>query len=195
MRSTNIIRKTNETNIQLFIDIDGKGDSVIATGIGFFNHMLTLFARHGRFDLKINCEGDTDVDYHHSVEDIGIVLGQAFAKCLDDCKGIIRYGSFTLPMDEALIMTNIDISGRPHLSFNIDYKYDIVGDFDCELIKEFFLAFVRNAGMTIHINKISGENTHHIIEGIFKSFARALAQAIKIDSDFPDEIPSTKGVL
>lgn len=195
MRKTELSRKTNETDITLKLCVDGTGISNIKTGCGFLDHMLTLFARHGRFDLDVLCSGDTFVDYHHTVEDIGIALGTAFNKALGDMKGITRYGSFTLPMDEALILTAIDISGRPYLSYNLDIPAQKVGDFDTELVEEFFLGFVRNAKITLHINQLAGSNSHHIIEGIFKSFARSLAQAVKIDENYKDEIPSTKGVL
>lgn len=195
MRTAEITRKTKETDIALKLNIDGTGKSNIDTGCGFLDHMLTLFARHGRFDLDILCKGDADVDFHHTTEDAGIVLGSAFNKALGDMKGIIRYGSFTLPMDESLILTAIDISGRPYLSFNAEIPAQKVGDFDTELVEEFFLGFVRNAKITLHINQLAGSNSHHIIEGMFKSFARSLAQAVKIDENYKDEIPSTKGVL
>lgn len=195
MRESIIQRKTNETDIKLKLNIDGKGISDIDSGIGFMNHMLTLFASHGRFDLELKCTGDTDVDYHHSVEDIGIALGEAFSKALGDKKGIKRYGDNILSMDEALIMTSVDFSGRSSLSYLLDIPTEKVGDFDTELIEEFFLGFVRNADMALHVRKLSGKNSHHIIEGAFKSFARSLREAITVDESFKDEIPSTKGVL
>jgi len=195
MRIAEINRKTNETDIELMLNIDGKGESNINSGCGFLDHMLTLFARHARFDLTLNCKGDTEVDYHHTVEDIGIVLGDALSQALGDMKGITRYGSFILPMDESLIMTAIDISGRSHLSYGLNILAPKVGDFDTELTQEFFEALVRKAGITLHINQLAGTNSHHIIEGTFKSFARSLKAAVAIDEAFKDEIPSTKGVL
>ena len=195
MRESKINRKTAETDICLSLLPDGSGIASIDTGCGFLDHMLTLFAKHGRMDLSVKCCGDTNVDYHHTVEDVGIVLGQAFASALGDKKGIVRYGNTTLPMDEALILTAVDVSGRAHLTFDAEIPSAKVGDFDTELCKEFWLGFVRNAGITLHIHKICGENSHHIIEGIFKSAARSLKQAVFIDEAFADEVPSTKGVL
>lgn len=195
MRTAEINRKTAETDIKLMLNLDGSGQSHIATGCGFLDHMLTLFSRHGRFDLELKCEGDINVDYHHTAEDIGICLGEAFAKALGDKKGIIRYGSMMLPMDEALILTAVDVSGRCHLEFNLDIPKEKVGNFDTELVKEFWLAFVRKAEMTLHIRQLAGENSHHIIEGAFKSVGRSLAAAVSIDEKYKDEIPSTKGVL
>ena len=195
MRVAEINRKTKETDIKLKLNLDGKGESVINTGCGFFDHMLDLFARHGRFDLEVYCNGDINVDYHHTVEDVGIVLGQAFKKALGDMKGIIRYGSTILPMDESLILTALDISGRSYLKLDLPIRASKIGDFPVELVEEFFLAFVRHAGLTLHVQKLAGTNAHHIVEGTFKSFARSMKQAVKIDSDFADEIPSTKGVL
>ena len=195
MRTAEINRKTNETDIKLTLNIDGTGKSEIATGCGFLDHMLTLFARHGGFDLTVSCKGDTYVDYHHTVEDIGIALGDAFKSALGDMRGITRYGSFILPMDESLIMTAVDISGRAHLSYDLTIPAQKVGDFDTELAEEFYLGFVRHAAVTLHIKKLSGTNSHHIIEGAFKSVARSLAAAVKIDQNRKDEIPSTKGVL
>ncbi len=195
MRKGEVIRTTKETDISLKLDLDGTGKSEIDTGVGFLDHMLTLFSRHGRFDLYVKCTGDTYVDFHHTVEDVGIALGDAFKEALGDMKGIIRYGSFALPMDETLILSAIDISGRVHLNYDVDIKADKVGDFDTELCKEFFLGFVRHAVITLHIVKMAGENAHHIIEGIFKSVARSLAQAVSIDEAYKDEIPSTKGVI
>lgn len=195
MRTAQIKRTTAETDIELKINLDGKGESKIDTGCGFLDHMLTLFAKHGRFDLDVKCNGDVQVDFHHTTEDIGIVLGQAFEKALGDKKGITRYGSFILPMDEALILTAIDISGRSFLVKELDIKANKVGDFDTELVEEFLLAFTRNANCTLHVRQLTGSNAHHIIEGVFKCLARALKQAVKIDGDFKDEIPSTKGVI
>lgn len=195
MRKAEIARKTNETDIKLTLELDGTGKSEISTGCGFFDHMLTLFARHGRFDMSVFCKGDTYVDYHHTVEDIGIALGDAFKKALGDMRGIVRYGSMILPMDEALIMTAVDISGRPHLSYGLDIPAQKVGNFDTELTEEFFLGFIRHAGMTLHIKQLAGTNSHHIIEGAFKSAARSLAAAVKIEEAYKHEIPSTKGVL
>ena len=195
MRTAEINRKTNETDIKLTLNLDGMGKSEIATGCGFLDHMLTLFARHGGFDLTVSCKGDTYVDYHHTVEDIGIALGDAFKSALGDMRGITRYGSFILPMDESLIMTAVDISGRAHLSYGLTIPAQKVGDFDTELTEEFYLGFVRHAAVTLHIKQLSGTNSHHIIEGAFKSVARSLAAAVKIDENRRDEIPSTKGVL
>ena len=195
MRTAEINRKTNETDIRLSLNLDGSGKSEINTGVGFLDHMLTLFARHGRFDLKLNCDGDTYVDDHHSVEDIGIALGQAFGQALGDKRGIVRYGSFILPMDETLILTAVDISGRSYLNYDLHIPTEKVGTFDTELAEEFFLGFVRNANLTLHIKQLEGKNSHHIIEGTFKSFGRTMKQAVAIDEAFRDEIPSTKGVL
>ncbi|MBE6775449.1 MAG: imidazoleglycerol-phosphate dehydratase HisB [Ruminococcaceae bacterium] len=195
MRQATINRETAETKISLTLCLDGEGKSEIRTGCGFLDHMLTLFAGHGDFTLEIDCEGDTEVDYHHTVEDIGIVLGKAFREALGDMKGITRYGSIILPMDESLILAAADISGRGHLSYSLDIPTEKVGDFDTELVKEFFLAFVRNADITLHIKKLDGENSHHIIEGAFKAFARTMKQAVKTDEKNRDKIPSTKGVL
>ncbi len=195
MRSAEIRRDTAETRIALSLTLEGSGAGKISTGCGFFDHMLTLFAKHSGFSLKEICNGDIDVDYHNSVEDIGICLGQAFFKALGDRKGIMRYADTTLPMDEALVLTAVDISGRAYLSFNAPMPCAQVGDFDTELVKEFFEAFVRTAGVTLHIRLITGENTHHVIEGIFKSFARTMRKACAIDKENADEIPSTKGLL
>lgn len=195
MRTSEIRRDTAETKIALTLDLDGTGTSEIATGCGFLDHMLTLFAKHGRFDLTVDCDGDIDVDDHHTVEDIGICLGKAFNEALGDKKGIIRYGSFTLPMDEALIMCAVDISGRDYLAYRLEIPTEKVGTFDTELVEEFILAFTRNAGLNLHIIQLSGTNSHHIIEGTFKCLARTLRQAVNIDEKFKDEIPSTKGVL
>lgn len=195
MREVQIVRKTNETNIRLSLNLDGTGESNINSGVGFLDHMLTLFARHGRFDLHLSCDGDTYVDDHHTVEDIGIALGQAFTQALGDKRGIIRYGSFILPMDETLILCAVDISGRSYLNFDLHIPTQKVGTFDTELAEEFFLGFVRNANLTLHIKQLEGKNSHHIIEGAFKAFGRTMKQAVAIDDQFKNEIPSTKGVL
>ena len=195
MRTAEISRKTAETDITLRLDLDGKGESKIKTGCGFFDHMLTLFAKHGRFDLEVECIGDTYVDYHHTVEDIGIVLGKAFNQALGEKRGIVRYGNFILPMDESLIMTAVDISGRSYLGYVLNIPTEKVGDFDTELVEEFFIAFCSNAGLNLHIRQLAGSNSHHIIEGAFKSVARSLKAAVAIDEAFKEEIPSTKGVL
>lgn len=195
MRTSEIKRDTAETKIALTLDLDGTGKSEIATGCGFLDHMLTLFAKHGRFDLTVDCDGDIDVDDHHTVEDIGICLGKAFSEALGDKKGIVRYGNFILPMDEALILCAVDISGRDYLAYELEIPTEKVGTFDTELVEEFMLAFTRNAGLTLHIVQLSGTNSHHIIEGTFKCLARTLRQAVNIDEKFKDEIPSTKGVL
>lgn len=195
MRTATIIRKTAETDISLELNLDGSGACSVDSGCGFLDHMLTLFAKHGRFDITLRCKGDTYVDDHHTVEDIGIALGQAFAQALGDKRGIIRYGDCTLPMDEALILTAVDISGRSYLAYNLDIPTQKVGTFDTELVEEFYLAFVRHAGLTLHLRQLAGRNSHHIIEGAFKSVARSLKQAVAIDKTYFDEIPSTKGVL
>lgn len=195
MRIAKIDRKTAETDISLSINLDGKGVSNVTTGVGYLDHMLTLFAKHGRFDLDVTCNGDTNVDDHHSVEDIGICLGMAFEKALGDKKGIVRYGSMILPMDEALIMSAVDISGRSCLNYNLEIPTEKIGTFDSELVEEFFISFVRNCPCSLHIKQLEGRNSHHIAEGAFKSVARSLKQAVAIDKDFADEIPSTKGVL
>jgi len=193
MRSYEISRKTAETDITLSLNLDGTGRSSIDTGCGFLNHMLTLFAAHGKFDLTVKCIGDTDVDDHHSAEDIGIVLGQAFQAALGDKRGITRYGSFLLPMDEALILTAVDISGRSCLCYGLEIPTEKIGTFDTELVEEFFLAFTRNCPMSLHIRQMAGKNAHHIVEGAFKSVARSLKAAVALDGS--NEIPSTKGVL
>ena len=195
MRTAQINRKTAETDIMLSLNLDGTGKSEIDTGCGFLNHMLTLFAKHGRFDLTVKCVGDVDVDDHHTAEDIGICLGDAFAKALGDMRGIVRYGNMTLPMDEALILSAVDISGRGKFVHDLKIPTEKVGTFDTELVFEFFEAFVRRANMTLHVRELAGENSHHIIEGAFKSVARALRMAVKIDPEAAGEIPSTKGVL
>ena len=195
MRKVLKTRDTAETKIKLELDLDGKGQSEIKSGCGFLDHMLTLFAKHGRFDLKVECDGDTYVDYHHTVEDIGITLGLAFKEALGNKCGICRYGDIILPMDEALILSAVDFSGRSYLGYNLNLPSAKVGDFDTELVEEFWLGFVRNCECTLHINQLAGVNTHHIIEGAFKSVARSLRQAAAIDEMAKDEIPSTKGVL
>ncbi|MBQ0084235.1 MAG: imidazoleglycerol-phosphate dehydratase HisB [Clostridiales bacterium] len=195
MREFSIKRTTAETDIDLYLNIDGTGKSEINTGCGFLDHMLTLFASHGRFDLKVLCKGDTYVDYHHTVEDIGIALGNAFFEALGDKRGIHRYGDVVLPMDETLILSAVDFSGRSFLGYSVEIPTEKVGDFDTELCEEFWLGFVRKAECALHIQMLSGKNSHHIIEGIFKSVARSLRIAVSIDEDFKDEIPSTKGVL
>ena len=195
MRRSRVDRKTAETDIRLALTIEGTGRSEIETGCGFMDHMLELFARHGRFDLFIQCDGDTEVDYHHSIEDIGIALGQAFVDALDEKKGIKRYADIVLPMDEVLMLCAVDISGRGYLGFDVDVTAARVGDFDTELVKEFFLGFIRNADVTLHFRELAGENTHHLIEAIFKAFGRVMADACRIDEEFSEEIPSTKGVL
>lgn len=195
MRTAEINRTTNETDIKLKLCLDGSGKSEIHTGVGFLDHMLTLFSSHGRFDLVLSCDGDTYVDDHHSVEDIGIALGQAFSEALGDKRGIRRYGSFILPMDEALILSAVDLSGRAQLGFALDIPTQKVGAFDTELVEEFFLGFVRNAACALHLRSLEGKNSHHIIEGAFKAFGRALKEAVSVDEAFKDEIPSTKGVL
>ncbi len=195
MRTSQIDRKTKETDITLALNLDGRGQSDIDTGVGFLDHMLELFARHGRFDLTVKCIGDLKVDAHHTAEDIGICLGKAFCEAVGDKKGINRYGSMLLPMDEALIMTAVDFSGRSFLSYGLDIPTQKVGDFDTELVCEFFLAFVRAAELTLHIKQLAGTNSHHIIEGTFKSVARALKAAVAYEAGFEGEIPSTKGVL
>lgn len=195
MRKAEIERKTKETDIKLLLNVDGTGKSEINSGCGFLDHMLTLFSKHSKFDLVLNCKGDTDVDYHHTVEDIGIALGKAFSTAIGDKKGIERYGDTILPMDEALILSAVDISGRDLLDFTADIPSERVGDFDTELCKEFWFGFVREAKITLHIIMLSGNNSHHIIEGIFKSVAKTLCKAVMIDARFADELPSTKGVL
>ena len=195
MRMADITRRTAETDITLKLNLDGTGESDIDTGVGFLDHILTLFAAHGRFDLTVNCEGDTEVDDHHTVEDVGICLGQAFAIALGDKRGICRYGQTILPMDEALILTAADLSGRSYLGYALEIPTEKVGTFDTELVKEFFLAFVRCAAVTLHIRQMAGENSHHIIEGTFKSVARTLRAAVAVDEKCRDAIPSTKGVL
>lgn len=195
MRTSEISRITAETDITLTLDLDGRGASDIDTGVGFLDHMLTLLAKHARFDLSVNAKGDNYVDDHHTVEDVGIALGQAFAEAIGDKRGIRRYGDCILPMDEALIMTAIDISGRDYMAYGLEIPTEKVGTFDTELVEEFWLGFVRNARVTLHIRQLAGTNSHHIIEGTFKSAARSLRQAVSVDRDFAGEIPSTKGLL
>ena len=195
MRTSTITRRTAETDIRLTLNLDGAGKGEIDTGCGFMNHMLTLLAKHARFDLTVKCVGDTDVDDHHTVEDIGICLGLAFAEAIGDMGGIQRYGSAILPMDEALILSAVDISGRDTLCFDLDIPTQKIGAFDAELVKEFWLGFVRKANVTLHIKKLAGENSHHIVEGAFKSVARSLRAAVAIDPALGREIPSTKGIL
>ena len=195
MRNAQINRRTAETDISLSLNLDGTGNADIHSSVGFLDHMLTLFARHGRFDISLTCKGDTQVDDHHSVEDIGICLGQAFRAALAEKAGITRYGSITLPMDEALVLSAVDISGRSFLVWDAELPSQKVGTFDTELAEEFFIAFTSNAGITLHVRLLSGKNTHHILEGIFKSTARSLRAAIRIDPDLDGEVPSTKGVL
>ena len=195
MRKAEIKRKTNETDITLSLDLDGTGEGSIDTGVGFLDHMLTLFARHGCFDLSLKCIGDTEVDDHHSVEDCGITLGMAFKQAIGDKKGINRYGCFVLPMDEALLVAAVDFSGRALLAYTPGKLNEKVGNFDTELIKEFFLAFVRNSEITLHLKRLDGENTHHILEGMFKAAARSLRIAVSTDERLKDMIPSTKGIL
>ena len=195
MRIANIKRKTAETDIVLSLCLDGTGKSEIDSGCGFLDHMLTLFAKHGRFDLTVKCKGDTQVDDHHTVEDIGICLGSAFRQALGEGLGIARYGSMLLPMDETLALCAVDISGRSCLVYNLDIPAPRVGTFDTELTEDFFAAFVRTACVTLHLKKLDGKNSHHIIEGAFKAFGRAMAQAVAVDESRKNEIPSTKGVL
>ena len=194
MRNITLDRKTAETDIRLTLNIDGKGESTVDTGCGFLDHMLTLFAKHGGFDIDITCKGDVNVDYHHTVEDTGIVLGAAFAKALGDKRGIRRYGNFILPMDEALILTAVDFSGRAYLGFSLDIPTEKVGDFDTELVEEFWYGFVRSAQCTLHIKQLAGGNSHHIIEGAFKSAAISIRMAAEVEPG-NNNIPSTKGVL
>ena len=195
MRIAEINRCTAETDISLKLNLDGRGIADCRTGCGFLDHMLTLFARHGRFDLTVTCKGDTYVDYHHTTEDIGICLGKAFSQALGDKKGIVRYGDMMLPMDESLILSAVDISGRGMCCYDLQIPTEKVGDFDTELCQEFWIAFARDAGVTLHIRQLAGTNSHHIIEGAFKSVARSLKTAVRIDPDFANEIPSTKGLI
>lgn len=195
MRTSEINRKTSETAIELTLDLDGTGQFNIATDSGFFNHMMELFARHGRFDLNLSCQGDSHVDDHHTIEDIGIVLGQAFKNALGDKKGIKRYGDIILPMDETLMLCAVDFSGRGHLNFDVEIPTYKVGNFDTELVEEFMLAFSREASLTLHFKMLAGQNSHHIIEAMFKALGRTVAQAVSIDEKYAKEVPSTKGVL
>ena len=195
MRTADIQRNTQETRIRLSLCLDGTGKSDIATGVGFLDHMLTLFARHGDFDLTVRCDGDTEVDGHHSVEDIGICLGKAFSQALGDKRGICRYGQFLLPMDETLVLCACDLSSRDYLGWCVDLPAAKVGDFDTELAKEFWLAFVRSCPGSIHIRQMAGENTHHILEAVFKGMGRTLKAAVALDEKHLGEIPSTKGTL
>lgn len=192
MRTTTITRNTTETKISLTLNLDGTGAYQNNTGCGFLDHMLDLFARHGRFDLSVRCDGDTDVDFHHTVEDVGIVLGKAFLDCLGDMRGIKRYGDIALPMDEVLMLAAVDVSGRATLAYDVDIKPAKVGDMDTELAQEFMLGFCRNLGATVHFKKLSGDNAHHIIEAMFKGLARCMREAVAVDGD---EIPSTKGTI
>ena len=195
MRQSEIKRKTAETDIAIKLDIDGSGQGTISTGVGFLDHMLTLFSRHGRFDLDVTCKGDTYVDDHHSVEDIGIALGQAFREALGDKRGICRYGDIILPMDEALVLVSVDISGRGMLCYRAAFRTEKIGTFDTQLVEEFFIAFATNAGITLHIKQLDGRNSHHIAEGMFKAVGRALRKAVDEDPAAKGQIPSTKGVL
>ena len=195
MRRAEIKRKTAETNIFVILELDGNGSSKINTGCGFLDHMLTLFAKHARFNLEVTCEGDVQVDYHHTVEDVGICLGMAFARAIDSKRGIRRYGDTLLPMDEALILSALDISGRGESYYELTIPTQKVGDFDTELCEEFWRAFARDAGITLHLRQLAGKNSHHIIEGAFKSVARSLRTAVSIDPDFANDIPSTKGTI
>jgi len=195
MRNAEINRETAETKISLWLELDGQGRSEVNTGVGFLDHMLQLLAKHAGFDLSVSCVGDTYVDDHHSVEDIGICLGRAFSEAIGDKRGIKRYADTVIPMDEALIMTAVDISGRDYLAYGLEIPTEKVGSFDTELVEEFLAGFVRNAGITLHVQQIAGSNSHHIIEGAFKSLARTLRTAVSIDERFSSEIPSTKGLL
>ena len=195
MRKAETVRKTGETDITLSLDIDGKGESEISSGVGFLDHMLTLFSRHGRFDICLKCIGATYVDDHHSTEDIAIALGSAFRKALGDKRGIKRYGDVVLPMDEALVLASVDISGRSYIRFTSNFQTEKIGTFDVELLEDFFTSFAENAGITLHIRQLDGRNSHHIAEAMFKAVARALRKAVEIDERAKDEIPSTKGVL
>lgn len=195
MRTKTIKRTTNETDISLTLNLDGTGQAQIESGCGFLDHMLTLFARHGRFDLSLSCKGDTDVDFHHTVEDIGICMGEALASALGDKRGICRYAQQLLPMDEALVLLAVDLCGRSYLGYRVTGLKERVGTFDTELAEEFLLALTRSAGITLHVQMLSGCNTHHMLEAVFKALGRALKDAVKIDETCRDEIPSTKGVL
>uniref|UniRef100_S0DDV4 Imidazoleglycerol-phosphate dehydratase n=1 Tax=termite gut metagenome TaxID=433724 RepID=S0DDV4_9ZZZZ len=195
MRLARMQRKTAETEISMTLDLDGAGIYEVDTGCGFLNHMLELFARHGRFDLTVSCMGDVQVDYHHTVEDVGIVLGRAFAEALGDHTGIMRYGSMLLPMDEALVLVAADVCGRGTLVYDLQIPTERIGDFDTELVAEFFTAFARELGVALHIRQLAGANSHHIVEAAFKGFARAMKQAVEINVEAPDELPTTKGTI
>ncbi|MBE5744650.1 MAG: imidazoleglycerol-phosphate dehydratase HisB [Clostridiales bacterium] len=194
-RVSEIVRKTGETDILLRLNLDGEGKSEIDSGCGFLDHMLTLFAKHANYDLTVRCKGDVEVDYHHTTEDIGIALGKAFAEAVGEKRGVTRYGDIVLPMDETLIMAAVDLSGRDFAAIDLQFAFEKVGDFDCELCEEFWLAFVREAKITLHVKQLAGKNAHHIIEGTFKAVARALAMATAIDMNRAHQIPSTKGIL
>ena len=195
MRTAEITRKTNETDIRLSLDLDGQGKSRVRTGVGFLDHMLTLLARHGGMDLELTCDGDTQVDVHHSVEDIGFALGQAFDQALGEKRGVRRYASLCLPMDEALILCAVDLSGRGGYYEELAIPTEKIGSFDAQLVYEFMWAFAANARLTLHLRKLAGRNSHHIVEGAFKALGRALREAAETDPRFRDEIPSTKGML
>ncbi len=195
LRVSEVERKTGETDIRLCLSLDGEGKSDIDSGCGFLDHMLTLFAKHANYNLTVRCKGDTEVDYHHTTEDIGIALGKAFADALGEKRGITRYGDIILPMDETLIMAAVDLSGRDYAAIDLQFAFEKVGDFDCELCEEFWLAFVREAKVTLHVKQLAGKNAHHIIEGTFKAVARALSMATAIDGKRARQIPSTKGIL
>ncbi|MBQ8858707.1 MAG: imidazoleglycerol-phosphate dehydratase HisB [Clostridia bacterium] len=195
MRTAEIKRKSAETDITLTLRLDGRGEGEIKTGCGFLDHMLTLFAKHGRFDLTVACAGDTWVDDHHTVEDVGICLGRAFREALGEKRGIVRYGSVALPMDESLVLAAVDLSGRAYLGYELNIPAAKVGSFDTELGEEFWFAFVREAGINLHLRRLAGGNSHHLLEGSFKAAARALRAAVAIDPAFADDIPSTKGAL
>ena len=195
MRTAQIERNTNETQIRLTLNVDGRGQYQVDTGCGFLYHMLELFARHGSFDLEVTCQGDTQVDDHHTVEDIGIALGKAFAQALGDLRGVYRYGNFLLPMDEALVLCAVDLSGRGYLGWQMELPTEKVGTFDTELAEEFWIAFSRNCGATLHFQQMAGRNSHHILEAAFKGMGRALRQAVAIEPGRENEIPSTKGIL
>ncbi len=194
-RVSEIARKTAETDIYLKLNLDGEGKAEINSGCGFLDHMLTLFTKHAGYDMAVTCKGDVEVDYHHSTEDIGIALGKAFLDAIGEKRGITRYGDIILPMDEALIMASVDISGRNYLAMDLTFTAEKVGDFDCELCEEFWLAFAREAKITLHVKQLAGKNAHHIIEGVFKAVARALGKATAIDASRAHQIPSTKGIL
>lgn len=195
MRTSGLTRKTNETRISLSLSLDGSGKSNIVTGCAFFDHMLTQFAKHSKFDLYVNCESTADTDFHHTVEDVAMLLGKAFNEALGDRRGINRFADAIIPMDESLILASLDISGRAYLAYDVEFFNNHIGDFDVELVEEFFMAFARNASVTLHLRKLSGTNSHHIAECLFKAFARVLREASSYDSAFRSDIPSAKGVL